>query len=143
MILRLLIYNVLNWCHFTVYVLYALSVSKCVFIRIYKYTLGTIPLTIGSMSSLSRLHLYFLRLNGTLPTSIGQLRNLKSIFIQYTSLQGTLPSSIGCLTQLSWLKLANSAFSGTFRMKLFAFDKHSGCMRICYIHEEVVVRYAI
>jgi Leucine-rich repeat (LRR) protein len=84
-----------------------------IYLTLYDYILGSIPSTIGSMSSLSSLNIFYNSLNGTLPATIGHLSNLQSLYIEGTCLQGTIPTSVGCLTKLSTLTFVSNSFTGT------------------------------
>ncbi|MED6164208.1 hypothetical protein PIB30_087479, partial [Stylosanthes scabra] len=56
---------------------------------------------------------------GTLPTSIGNLTSLNRLSIQSCNFHGAIPSSLGNLTQLSWLELAYNGFDGEIPQSLF------------------------
>ena len=53
------------------------------------------------------------RLTGTLPSSIGNLTSLSYVDLGANSLTGTIPSSVGSLTSLSQLFLDNNQLTGT------------------------------
>ena len=56
---------------------------------------GTIPSSIGSLTSLYLLYMSNVGLSGTIPSSIGLLTSLKFIYLDSNKLIGTIPSSIG------------------------------------------------
>ncbi|MED6144754.1 hypothetical protein PIB30_018427 [Stylosanthes scabra] len=56
---------------------------------------------------------------GTLPTSIGNLTSLSLFNIESCSFNGTIPSSLGNLTQLVGLKLTQNSFYGEIPSSLF------------------------
>jgi Leucine-rich repeat (LRR) protein len=103
---------------------------------------GTLPDTLGSLSSLSILYLSNLRLSDTLPTSIGQLNNLQTMYIWGTSLKGTLPTSFGSLTKLTGLLIYYSSFTGVpyARQYLRMIICRNTC-RYAYKHIVLAPRY--
>ena len=75
---------------------------------------GTIPSTIGQLTSLKSLNLGDNELIGTIPSTIGQLTSLKSLYLGDNKLIGTIPSTIGQLSlNLFALSLSNNQLSGT------------------------------
>ena len=66
---------------------------------------GTIPSSIGSLTSLQYFYLYTNKLSGTIPSSIGSLTSLQYLKVYKNSLSGTIPSSIGSLTSLQYFYL--------------------------------------
>ena len=66
---------------------------------------GTIPSSIGSLTSLQYLKLKTNNLNGTIPSSIGSLTSLTTLDLQFNQLTGTIPSSFSNLISLSSLYL--------------------------------------
>jgi len=73
---------------------------------------GTIPSTIGQLSSLQYLYLYSNQLTGTIPSTIGQLSSLYYLYLAYNQLTGTIPSTIGQLSSLQGLVLNNNQLTG-------------------------------
>jgi hypothetical protein len=57
--------------------------------------------------------LQYQNLAGTIPTSIGALTSLTAFRISQNGLGGTIPSSLGSLTALTSLKLHENVFTGT------------------------------
>jgi Leucine-rich repeat (LRR) protein len=75
---------------------------------------GTIPSTIGQLTSLKSLSLGDNELRGTIPSTIGQLSSLTSLYLGDNELIGTIPSTIGQLSlNLYALSLSNNQLSGT------------------------------
>lgn len=73
---------------------------------------GTIPSSIGNLTSLETLELSFNKISGELPATIGNLENLKVLAFNGNELTGTIPSTIGNLTQLKKLHLSSNKLSG-------------------------------
>ena len=69
---------------------------------------GTIPSTIGRLTSLQTLYLSFNSLVGTIPSTIGGLISLQTLWFNRNSLVGTIPSTISALTSLQALYLSNN-----------------------------------
>ena len=74
---------------------------------------GSIPSSIGSLTSLLRIYLNTNSLTGTIPSSIGSLSLLTHLLLYLTSISGTIPSSIGSMTSLRYLQLDDNFLTGT------------------------------
>jgi len=76
---------------------------------------GPIPTEIGLATSLIRIDLYSNGLTSSIPTELGMLSDtLTRIRVSYNSLQGTLPTELASLTLLERLLVQfNEALSGT------------------------------
>ena len=74
---------------------------------------GSLPSSIGSLTSLSYLALYSNSLAGTIPSSIGSLTSLQYLYLFSNQLAGTIPSSIGSMTSLQYLFLSSNSLTGT------------------------------
>ena len=75
---------------------------------------GTIPDSIGSMSSLTLLTLDRNSFTGTIPASIiSNCKSLKTVFLFRNELTGTVPNLIGSLTSMTHLDLGNNLLIGT------------------------------
>ena len=74
---------------------------------------GTIPSTIGQLTSLKSLYLGDNKLIGTIPSTIGQLSlNLFALSLSNNQLSGTIPQTIGKLSSLLFLGLNDNRLTG-------------------------------
>lgn len=73
---------------------------------------GTIPASIGSLTSLTHLYLSANMFSGGIPETIGFLINLERLYISYASISGTIPETIGKLKKLERLDLSENSLSG-------------------------------
>nr|GEU84496.1 putative leucine-rich repeat protein, plant-type [Tanacetum cinerariifolium] len=73
---------------------------------------GTIPYSIGRLSSLEVLHLSYNQLNGSLPGSIGRLSSLELLYLSHNRLSGNLPENLGQLSKLEELSFSYNLLSG-------------------------------
>ena len=80
--------------------------------------LGTIPASIGRLTSLTSLRLGSTALTGTIPSTFGQLTALRMLDLADTSLSGPIPPELGNLVQLDTLELWNVPLSGTLPPEL-------------------------
>eukprot|EP00164_Ancoracysta_twista_P002100 GFYU01002775.1.p1 GENE.GFYU01002775.1~~GFYU01002775.1.p1 ORF type:complete len:518 (+),score=28.85 GFYU01002775.1:54-1556(+) len=74
---------------------------------------GTIPTSLGALTSLRVLDLSYNQLTGGIPDWLGQLKSLKVLELQGNQLSGTLPDSLGQLTDMSTLDLRYNHLSGS------------------------------
>ncbi|KAG5098292.1 hypothetical protein JHK82_048146 [Glycine max] len=74
---------------------------------------GSIPSEIGDMASLQELILEDNQLEGPLPPSLGKMSNLLRLDLQGTSLDGPIPSVISYLTNLTELDLSSNMLTGS------------------------------
>ena len=79
----------------------------------YKSLSGTIPTSIGMISSLQILLLLGNSLYGRIPSSIGFLSSLQSLSLSLNQLSGIIPSSIGLMTSLRFLSLSHNHLSSS------------------------------
>ena len=79
----------------------------------YSNLIGSIPSTIGQLSSLEGLYLHANQLIGTIPSTIGQLSSLRNLDLSYNQLIGTIPSIIGQLSFLQRLDLSFNQLIGS------------------------------
>ena len=73
---------------------------------------GTIPSTIGGLTSLRDLYLLRNSLVGTIPSTMTALTSLQYLDLYSNSLVGTIPSAISGLTSLLYLDLASNSLVG-------------------------------
>ena len=74
---------------------------------------GTIPPSIGSLSSLHSLQLWSSSLSGTLPPSLGSLTSLTTLTLSDGGFTGVLPSSFGQLVHIVYFEIQGTLLSGT------------------------------
>ena len=74
---------------------------------------GSLPSSIGSLTSLKYLNLFANKLTGTIPSSIGSLLSLTYTSLSYNSLIGTIPSSIGLISSVEEFFAHNNQLTGT------------------------------
>lgn len=73
---------------------------------------GSIPESIGNLTSLQILHLDKNQLTGPIPESIGNLTSLTELILSDNNLTDPIPDSIGNLHMLVSLFLSNNQFTG-------------------------------
>ncbi len=74
---------------------------------------GSLPESIGNLTSLSYLYLSGNQLSGAIPESIEQLTSLQSLYLSNNQLSGAIPEFIGHLTSLKYLDLSNNQLTGS------------------------------
>lgn len=74
---------------------------------------GTIPVDMGSMSSLTSLKLHNNSLSGPIPSELGYLSNLTELILSTNALSDTIPSSLGDLTLLQNINLSSNNLTGS------------------------------
>eukprot|EP00981_Chlorochromonas_danica_P001644 scaffold356_cov179-Ochromonas_danica.AAC.1 len=91
------------------------------------YLAGTLPEAIGNFPFMTVFNIFTaVNLYGTLPASIGKLTSLQSIYFLYTSLSGPIPSSIENLYNLNSLTLTQCHFTGTIPEELYHITSLTG-----------------
>ena len=70
--------------------------------------MGTIPSTIGGLTSLQNLLLYSNSLVGPIPSTISELTSLRILGFSNNFLSGTIPSTMSALTSLRYLYSSNN-----------------------------------
>ncbi|ONK81665.1 uncharacterized protein A4U43_C01F31630 [Asparagus officinalis] len=80
--------------------------------------LGTLPSSLGSLTSLRHINLRSNRLYGSLPPEIFRPRSLQSLVLYGNSLSGSLPSEIGSLVSLQMLDLSYNLLNGSMPISL-------------------------
>ncbi|HEX6051447.1 MAG TPA: hypothetical protein VFZ21_19345 [Gemmatimonadaceae bacterium] len=73
---------------------------------------GTIPATLGNISTLTNLVLQNNDLTGPIPASFGNLSNLIELRLGSNALTGSIPAELGNLTKLEELMLSNNNLTG-------------------------------
>jgi len=73
---------------------------------------GSIPSSIGNLTSLTTLGLYSDALSGSIPTELGNLINLTSLYLHDNQLSGVIPSSFSNLSKLVNLYLSANSLTG-------------------------------
>ena len=73
---------------------------------------GTIPSSLGDISSLQYILLASNDLNGTIPSELAQLGNLTILDLQSNSLSGTIPTEFDLLTNLESFNYSGNSISG-------------------------------
>ncbi|CAL5384357.1 unnamed protein product [Camellia sinensis] len=77
------------------------------------YLTGSIPASIGNLSSLStRLYLNSNKLSGHIPSNIGNLRKLQVLFLFQNQLTGTIPPELNNLTFLVGFAVSQNELTG-------------------------------
>ena len=74
---------------------------------------GTIPSTLGYLTSLTSLSISYTDLVGVIPQTISELTNLVNIQIHKVALTGIIPTGMSTLSKLKHLKLSDNALSGS------------------------------
>ena len=88
----------------------------------YCYLVGTIPSSIGNLTSMANLDFGYNYLYSTVPASIGNLVNLEALSIFDNSFSGTIPLSIGNLVNLKMLNLFDNYLTGTVPSSIGQFQ---------------------
>ncbi|CAA2998987.1 probable LRR receptor-like serine threonine-kinase At2g16250 [Olea europaea subsp. europaea] len=79
---------------------------------------GTIPFSLGNLSSLAELHLSDNNLTGIVPTSLGQLLLLSVLDLSQNSLTGLIPRTFSALGNLTFLDMSLNFFSGAIPLEI-------------------------
>lgn len=74
---------------------------------------GTIPTSIGNITSLQSFSITNCGLTGTIPLEMGNLSALTQVFLNNNLLSGTVPKELGSLNNLITLHLEGNGFNGT------------------------------
>ncbi|CDP00255.1 unnamed protein product [Coffea canephora] len=73
---------------------------------------GSLPSSLGNLSSLGTMDLTSNHFSGSIPHSIGNLMNLVNLYLENNVLTGYIPKCIGNLQALQDLKLSNNLLTG-------------------------------
>ncbi|KAL8165967.1 hypothetical protein V2J09_007466 [Rumex salicifolius] len=84
---------------------------------------GSIPPSIGNMTSLVDLELSGNYLMGPVPKEIGSLQNLVLLMLYYNGLTGAIPQEFGNLTQLTDLDMSVNQFTGNIPISICRLPK--------------------
>ncbi|CAL5367875.1 unnamed protein product [Camellia sinensis] len=79
---------------------------------------GLLPLTLGNLTQLVELRIYYTNITGPIPSCIAQLKNLVHMDIGDNILIGSIPSSIGQLTNLTYLYLSSNQLNGSIPQEI-------------------------
>ena len=79
---------------------------------------GTVPSSLGELSTLTSLDLSRNSLSKSLPTSLGDLSALVRLVLSQDSLTGSVPPELGQLSQLTYLNLAYNELTGPVASEL-------------------------
>ena len=79
---------------------------------------GTIPASLGSLTSLQFLYLYKNQLTGPIPSQLGSLTGFQTVLLHENRLSGPIPSQLGSLTNLQSLWLNDNQLSGPIPSQL-------------------------
>ena len=79
---------------------------------------GSIPSTLGNLSTLERLRLAGNGLTGSIPSSLSKLWRLKELGLQENRLTGSIPSSLSKLFNLRHLWLRDNQLTGSIPSQL-------------------------
>ena len=85
---------------------------------------GSIPESLGQLTSLTELHLGYNQLTGSIPESLGQLTSLTVLSLDNNQLSGIIPDFLGHLTSLTVLNLYTNQFTGSIPGSLNNSAKH-------------------
>ena len=79
---------------------------------------GSIPVALGSLTNLQRLHLAGNQLTGSIPVALGSLTNLQWLYLYSNQLTGSIPAALGSLTNLQRLSLGDNQLTGSIPVAL-------------------------
>lgn len=106
--------NAKAWCSPWTGLLCSGGASSIVQIDLSSFGLsGSIPNSIGTMSTLKYLLLQTNNLVGTIPPSMGNLTSLLTLRLETNSLEGTVPNSLTKLGRLNVLNVNDNYLTGT------------------------------
>ncbi|CAN7026714.1 unnamed protein product [Brassica rapa subsp. trilocularis] len=84
---------------------------------------GSLPSSLGFLSSLRHLNLRSNRLHGSLPTQLFELQGLQSLVLYGNSFDGSVPDEIGRLKLLQTLDLSENLFTGSLPSSLLQCNR--------------------
>ncbi|KAK3160839.1 hypothetical protein QOZ80_1BG0065560 [Eleusine coracana subsp. coracana] len=74
---------------------------------------GSIPRTVGNLTSLLVLNMSHNALTGPIPGELGRLVQIESLDLSWNRLTGEIPRQLAALTALEWLNLSYNDLSGS------------------------------
>jgi RHS repeat-associated protein len=80
--------------------------------------IGKIPVSLGTVNTLSLVQLYHCNLSGPLPAGIFNLPNLSTFNVAYNQLTGGIPSNVGNATALTNLTLFSNPLGGSIPLSI-------------------------
>ena len=110
-----------NWLTGNVDTWYGITVvsNRVTEIELQKNNLsGSIPSSLGNLTSLEILNLDTNQITGTIPTQLGDLENLQFLHLDGNKLTGPIPIELGNLTSLTLLYLADNQLSSAIPTQL-------------------------
>eukprot|EP00850_Spirogloea_muscicola_P017620 SM000153S01609 [mRNA] locus=s153:192329:197990:+ [translate_table: standard] len=84
---------------------------------------GTMPSSLGNLTSLTTLHLYNNNLSGSIPPTLGNLAQLSLLNLDNNTLTGSIPTTLCQLSQLTLLHLAINKLTGTIPKNITQLPK--------------------
>ncbi|WP_419943565.1 Ig-like domain-containing protein [Candidatus Palauibacter sp.] len=84
--------------------------------------IGSLPLTLGSLTELRDLAIPFNGLSGPVPAQLSELAELRTLFLGHNELSGSIPPEIGELPQLRYLDLEGNRLTGELPSSLSGLD---------------------
>ncbi|MFC7357455.1 leucine-rich repeat domain-containing protein [Jejudonia soesokkakensis] len=73
---------------------------------------GELPVSLGSLTHLTKLELSFNQLSGQIPASLGNITGLKILAFNGNNLEGFIPESLGNIATLEELHLSSNQLTG-------------------------------
>ena len=93
--------------------------GKVISISMYASSLsGTLPSSLGQLTSLTFLYISYTKIYGTIPSTFGGLSKLVYLYLYENKLTGTIPSSLQSMKSLSYLYLSYNLLSGSIPSSL-------------------------
>ena len=106
--------NAFVWCNWTGILCAGSAAKKIIEINLNTLSLqGSIPSTVGRLSSLKYLYLQNNNIAHKIPSALGNLSALLTLRLDSNSLTGTVPNALTKLTKLTTLNLNNNYLTGS------------------------------
>ncbi|GAB4159803.1 MAG: hypothetical protein Tsb0033_14840 [Winogradskyella sp.] len=80
---------------------------------------GTLPISIGNLTSLNWLQLNTNNISGTIPATIANLQELNLLLLAVNNLSGGIPSVLGTMSSLTYLHLGDNPLGGSIPIEIF------------------------